>query len=172
MYAVVGCGDCSALWIVEGEPETTGCPRCGTRHRFASLRRLAVTDEEVAARQARASILAERAGGEAALEALPADAEVPDGLVVTDEEYLAEAGIDPAAVEAAGERAVAGNRPDRTSRVAVVRRALRELDGPTAAAVAEYAHDRGVPEEAARALLDRLVDAGEATETDGEYRLL
>jgi len=174
VYAVVGCGDCSALWIVEGEPETTGCPRCGTRHRFASLRRLAETEREAAARQARAAILAERSGGEAALESLPTSADLPDNLppAVSDEEYLAGAGIDPEAVAAAGERAEGGSGSGSRSRVGVIRQALRDLEAPTAAAVAEYADERGVPESAAMSVLDRLVDAGEVTRAGEGYRLL
>ena len=35
-----------------------------------------------------------------------------------------------------------------------------------------YATDRGVPAEAARELLVRLVERGAATERDGVYRLL
>ena len=174
VYVVVGCGDCSALWIVEGEPETTGCPRCGTRHRCASLRRLAETEDEAAARQARAAILAERSGNEAALESLPTSTGLPADLApaVTDQEYLAGAGIDTEEVAAAGERAARGNRPGSQSHVAVVRQALRDLDGPTATAVAEYAIERGVPEGAARSVLDGLVDAGEVIRTDDGYRLL
>lgn len=174
MYAVVGCGECDALWIVEGEPETTGCPRCGTRHRFASLRRLAETEDEAAARQARGALLAERSGAGDPLDSVPTRADLPDDFApaVSDEEYLAGAGIDPDAVAAAGERAEGGDRPAGRSRVGVVRQALRDLDAPTAAAVTEYAAERGVAEPAANAVLTRLVDAGEVTETDGKYRLL
>lgn len=174
MYAVVGCGQCSALWIVEDEPETTGCPRCGTRHRFASLRRLAETADEAAARQARGALLAERSGVGEPLDSVPTRDDLPDDFTpaVSDEEYLAGAGIDPDAVAAAGERAEGGDRPVGRSRVGVVRQALRDLDAPTAAAVADYAAERGISEPAAVGVLDRLVDAGEVTETDGVYRLL
>lgn len=60
MYRVVECGECGALWIVEGEPETTGCPQCATRHRFESLRPLSTHDEKTAATAARGAILADR----------------------------------------------------------------------------------------------------------------
>lgn len=174
MYTVVGCGACSALWIVEGTPETTGCPRCGTRHRFGALRPLVEAEDEAAARAARTALLAERSGeGDAG--PIPGEADLPDDLGavgVSDEEYLAGAGIDPEEVAAAGERARRGTSPGSGSRVDVVRAALRELDAPTAAAVVDYAAEHEVPEDAARAVLDRLVDAGVATETGGRYRPL
>ena len=175
MYAVVGCGDCEALWVVEGEPKTTGCPRCGKRHRFDRLRTFAETAEEDRARQARSVLLARRSGHGDALDELGdfEDLELAiDDVGVTDEEYLGGAGLDVEAVEAAGERAERGAGSSASSRPAVVRAALRDLDDPTEAEVADYAEARGVPPDAARGLLERLVRAGEATEDRGRYRLL
>jgi hypothetical protein len=60
VYRVVECGECSAIWIVEGSPDTTGCPRCGTRHQFDALRPLSTHDDKRAAAASRGSILAER----------------------------------------------------------------------------------------------------------------
>jgi len=60
VFSVVECGDCRAVWIVEGAPDTTGCPRCGTRHRFDALRPLSTHEDKRAATTARGSILAER----------------------------------------------------------------------------------------------------------------
>lgn len=62
MYYVVGCSDCSALWILEGEQETTVCRSCGTRHDTDGLKRFIETEEKAVAREARAEMLAERAG--------------------------------------------------------------------------------------------------------------
>lgn len=174
MYAVVGCGDCEALWIVEGAPETTGCPRCGKRHRFDRLRRFAETEDQDRARSARAALLAERSGHGDAFEELGGFGDLEaaaEDAGVTDEEYLGGAGIDVDAVEAAGERARTGSGGG-ASRPAVVRTALRELDAPTEPAVVEYAAERDVPPEVARALLERLVRTGEASEDRGRYRLL
>lgn len=174
MYSVVGCSDCEALWVVEGRPETTGCPRCGRRHRFDRLRRLAESEDEDEARQARTAILAERSGESGALADLGTFAELADRTAredaVTDEEYLRAAGIDPDEVVAAAEGARADS--GAANRVDVVRTALRELESPTTSAVVAYAAARDVPRPAARALLDRLVEAGEATEDRGRYRLL
>ncbi|HKJ58097.1 MAG TPA: replication protein H, partial [Halobacteriales archaeon] len=99
------------------------------------------------------------------------DEDASDG-VVTDEEYLAGAGIDVEAVEAAGEAASRGRRGDRAPRPDVVREALRELSAPSEDDVVAYAAERDVPPDATRELLGRLVEAGEASEDGGRYRLL
>lgn len=175
MYAVVGCAECDALWVVEGEPQTTGCPRCGKRHPFDRLRRFAETDDEDRAKQARAALLAERSGHGDAFAELEGFSEMEtavEDVVVSDEEYLSGAGIDVEEVEAAGERASGGFGGGGTSRPEVVRAALRELDAPTEAEVVEFATERGVPPEAAGELLSKLVRAGEASESGGTYRLV
>lgn len=173
MYAVVGCGECEALWVVEGRPRTTGCPRCGKRHRFDRLRRLAETEDEDAARQARSALLAERGGhGDADVGTFDELGDAIDEAAVPDEEYLGRSGIDVEAVEAAGERATGARESGRRARPAVVRDAIRAMEAPTEDDVVDYATDRGVPAEAARALLGKLVDAGEASEDGGRYRLL
>ena len=59
-YAAVGCAECGAVWIVDGEPTTTACPRCGKRHRFGDLRRFAESDDKDRVRDVRTSILADR----------------------------------------------------------------------------------------------------------------
>jgi len=175
MYAVVGCGDCGALWVVSGRPDTTGCPRCGKRHRFERLKRFVETEHEDHARQVRAQLLAERSGhGEAfaELDSFGELADLAESSVVSDEEYLAGSGLDVEAVEAAGERAERGTQSNSGSRRDVVRTALAELDAPTEDDVVEYAEARGVPSDAARELIARLVRAGEASESGGRYRLL
>lgn len=62
MYTIVGCSECNALWIVAGQPHTTGCPRCGKTHEFASLRAFAETDDLDTAKRARGHLLAQRYG--------------------------------------------------------------------------------------------------------------
>ena len=169
MYAVVGCGNCEALWVVADAPETTACPRCGKRRRFAE------TDDEADARRARAALLAERSGHADATEAVEVagDPGAPgDAAGVTDEEYLAGAGVDVEAVEGAGARAGRGDRPDRAPRDRIVRECLRDLEEPSAEEVVGCADARGVPPEATRDLLERLVRAGEASENRGRYRLV
>jgi len=175
MYAVVGCGECDALWVVSGRPETTGCPRCGKRHTFDRLKRFVETEDEDVARQARAKLLAERSGhGEAfaELDSFDALAGRLSDVGVTDEEYLAGSGLDVEEVAAAGERAARGLGTGTGSRREVIEAALRERDAPTEDEVVDYAAEHGVPAEAARRLLDGLVRAGEASENRGHFRLL
>lgn len=171
MYAVVGCGECGALWVVEGRPETTGCPRCGKRHRFDRLRKLAEADDEADAKQARAALLAERQGASEAFRDLDPFADMEarlDDAGVGDEEYLDAMGVDPDEVAETGGRDASGSRSRRETVLA----ALRELDSPTEHEVVEYATARGVPADYARKALEKLVRAGDATESGGRYRLL
>ena len=54
----------------------------------------------------------------------------------------------------------------------VVREAIRATDRPTEDEVAAYAAERGVPDAAARDLLEKLTRRGEVSESRGRYRLL
>lgn len=172
MYAVVGCSDCGTYWLLsdpDGQDSAT-CPRCGTRHRVRALRRFFEADDRAAARQARARLLAEKAGDEEAFERAGTVAETEraaDEAGIDEREYLERSGLDADEVTAAGDVSPDSSR----SRDEVVRDALREGHA-TEAAVVEYAADHGVPADAARDLLDRLAKRGEATESRGEYRLL
>jgi len=171
MYAVVGCGECQALWIVEGRPDTTQCPRCRKRHRFDRLKAFAETHDEDEARDARAALLAKRSDGGADADALESFATMErraEEAGVSDEEYLEGSGIDPEAVADAGEPAESGG----SSRREVVLEALRELDQPTESEVVAYATARDVPEEYVTGALDKLVRAGKVSESGGTYRLL
>ncbi len=173
MYAVVGCGDCEALWIVEGAPERTECPRCGTSRPHAHRRRFLETEDADHAREVRASMLAARQGQDEAFAEMDSFADMEarlDDAGPDDETYLAEAGLDPEAVAAAGERA-AGD-PESSSTDEVVREALRRLEAPTADDVVVFAGERGVPAARAERTLEKLVRAGDATEHRGTYRLL
>lgn len=172
MYAVVGCPECTALWIVEGRPETTECPRCRRRHQFTRLKSFAETDDENEARDARAALLAERSGGADARDALDSFAAMErraEEAGVSDEEYLAGSGIDPEDVADAGEPSESGGG---SSRHETVLEGLERLDAPTEADVVAYAADRGVPEEYTKKALAKLRRAGRVSESDGRYRLL
>lgn len=168
MYRVVGCRDCRALWVLEGRPETTQCPRCRTRHPVDRLRAFARTESADEAREARSRLLADREDrtldddfetlGRAAMDAGP-----------DEETYLEASGVDSEAVADAAERDAGGGSSARRE---VVRDALRELDAPTADEVADRAAERGVPREWTREALDRLVRRGEVTRSGEGYRLL
>ena len=174
MYAVVGCSECSMLWVIEGRPETSQCPRCGHRRAYAKRRKFVTTDDEAHAREVRASILANRQGHGDAFADLASFAEMEaeiDAVGPSDETYLEGAGVDPEAVAAAGERA--GESPGESrSRRETVRAALRELDEPTAEDIVAYARERGVEESYVRRALEKLARAGEVTENGGVYRLV
>jgi len=170
MYAVVGCNRCSALWVVEGRPETTGCPQCRKRHRYANLKKFVETDDADRAREARAAMLADRSGtGDADLD-FSAMAREAEDAGMSDEAYLDAAGVDADAVADAGERA--DRSESSRSRREIVLDALRELDRPTGEAVVEYAGEDGVPADYVREALAKLVERGDVTETGGRYRLL
>jgi hypothetical protein len=172
-YAVVGCSDCSALWVVDGRPETSGCPRCEKRHQFSNLRKFVTTDDEDHAREVRASMLANRAGhGEAfadvedftTLEAVAEDA----GM--SDDEFLDAAGVDTDEVASVEERVQQSGRS--LGKREAVQTALRELDEPTEAEVKAFATEHGVDAEYVERALEKLQRAGEVTRTDDGYRRL
>lgn len=168
MYSVVGCKECHALWVVEGRPETTKCPRCEKRHQFKKLKAFAETDTSDAAARVRSSMLAKRADDGEFID--PAEIDL-DGVGISDEEFLTASGLDTDAVAAAGERAEGGGGRSR-SRKQVVRDALEDLDEPTADDVVAYAADEGVSESYVERALDKLKRAGEVTESGGVYRPL
>jgi hypothetical protein len=178
VYAVVGCTDCGGLWVLADprDQETATCRSCGRRHRTGKLRRLFESEDRASARDARARMLAERAGEAASFEDVPSGAALAEAATdagVDEAEYLSRRGVDPEAVSAAGERTSRGCGSDGAGdRASVVREAVSTLDAPTEASVVDYATDRGVPADAARDLLERLRRRGDAAVTDGEYRLL
>jgi hypothetical protein len=170
MYAVVGCGECQALWIVEGRPERSQCPRCGTTRQYEKRREFVTTDDEDHAREVRASMLAARQDQDEAFAELDSFAELETQVEtagIDDETYLSESGIDAEAVAEAGE----ADRHSQ-SREEIVREALQELDAPTEDDIVAYASERGVPESYTRSALTKLVRAGEVSENRGTYRLL
>ncbi|WP_324759043.1 DUF5817 domain-containing protein [Haloarcula sp. GH36] len=174
MYAVVGCSECSALWIVEGEQATSQCPRCGSRRQHDKRRRFVETDDEAHAREVRASMLANRQGHGDAFADLDSVAEMErrvEDAGVDDETYLEQSGVDTDSVAAAGERAETGAGGGQ-SRKQTVLAALRSLDAPTEDEVVAYARERDVPPDYTRRALQKLVRAGEVTESRGRYRLL
>lgn len=173
MYAVVGCGDCEALWVVEGSPAHSECPRCGTTREHAMRKTFVETEDPDHAREVRASMLANRQGhGDefAALDSFTAMEEKLEEAGPDDETYLAGSGLDPDEIAGAADRA--GGSGASPGRVDVVRAAVRELDEPDVETVASYAADRGVPRTYVESALEKLVRTGEATENRGTYRLV
>ena len=173
MYAVVGCGECSALWVVEGRPETTSCPSCGARHRYERLAKFAETDAADAAREARTALLADRSDhAPDDLDSFTALETRTENERMDEAAYLRASGVDPDAATEAGERATSGAASTTTGRLDTVRNAIDELDRPTEERVIAYATARDVSAAFAERALERLVRQGEASRTDGAYRLL
>lgn len=170
MYAVVGCSECQALWIVEGRPERSECPRCGTTRKYEKRREFVTTDDEDHAREVRSSMLAARQDQSDAFADLGSFAEL-DAQVETsgidDETYLAGSGIDPEEVAAAG----ADDSTNR-SREEIVRAGIRKQSEPTTEDVVGYASDHGVSASYTERALEKLRRAGEVSESGGTYRLL
>ncbi|RQG91122.1 replication protein H [Natrarchaeobius halalkaliphilus] len=174
MYAVVGCSECSNLWIIEGRSETTQCPRCGSRKAFEKRKKFVETDDADHAREVRASMLANRQGQGDAFAAVDSFADlendVSDG-VVDETEYIERSGLDADELEAAGDRDPRG--PSRAgSKADIVECALEELDRPTEAEVIDYADERGVSAAYVRDTLEKLVRRGAVSENRGRYRNL
>ena len=176
MYAVVGCNNCSNLWLLSDADtaKTATCSRCGKTHQTRKLRRFFESEDHAEARQARAAILAGKQGANDAFQKVDSVAEMErqlDDAGMGDREYLERSGFDTGDIddiESAGE---VSSKPSR-SRREVVTDALREQDRPTEDEVVAYATDHGVPAEAARDLLEKLTRRGEASESRGRYRLL
>ena len=175
MYAVVGCTDCSAMWLLSDvhTAESATCPRCGRTHQTKKLRHFVEESDREAARQARSALLAKRDGNSAAfadtahvakMERTLAD----DSQQVSDNEYLSGVGINPDAVENAAQ----SDDATRQSRPEIIRSAISSQDAPTEEDIISYATDRGVPTDAARELLEKLIRQGNLTESHGTYRLL
>ncbi|MEY7851947.1 DUF5817 domain-containing protein [Natrarchaeobius sp. A-rgal3] len=174
MYAVVGCSECSNLWIIEGRSETTQCPRCGSRRAYEKRKKFVETDDADHARDVRASMLANRQGEGEAFANLESfsdlETDVADG-VVDDAEYLEASGLDVDEVEAAGDRDPRG--ATRTgSKKEIVERAIEDLERPTEDEIVAYADERGVSSSYVRNALEKLVRRGAVSESRGRYRPL
>lgn len=167
MYVVVGCDECRHLWIVEGRPETSECPRCGTRRAFDRRRHLYRSEDADAAREARGRLLAERSGhGEAfaSVEDFASlEAAVADGVIDVDRAPAESVGPTESADATTGH----GGSPRE-----VVRGAIESLPEPTRAEVVAYAAKRDVPAERASRTLDRLQREGEIVTAGDRYRLV
>jgi hypothetical protein len=170
MYAVVGCDECQALWVVEGEQERSQCPRCGRTRLHEKRRKFVTTEDGDHAREVRASMLAARSGHGDAFAKLDSFAKLgtrAESAGIDDETYLDGSGIDPESVAEAGETSA-----ESRSQTQVVRDAVRELDEPTDQAVLDYAERHGVSPEFTERALAKLVRNGELSRHRGQYRSL
>jgi len=176
MYAVVGCNNCSMLWLLSDprESNTAQCPRCQKTHQTKKLKHFFESDNRSAARQARSALLAKKQGASAAFADVDHVVDLEqqvDEPVVEDREYLEAAGLDADDVAAAGDHTTNRSKP----RDKIVREAVEkggDGDRPTEDDILRYATEQGVSREKAQALLQKLCRRGEASESGGRYRLL
>jgi|SRR6056297_2241553 len=176
MYAVVGCNNCSMLWLLSDprDSKTAQCPRCGKTHQTKKLKQLFESDDRSAAQQARSALLAKKQGQSEAFADVDHVADLETQAAdpaVDDREYLEAAGLDADTVAAAGDQSAGGSQ----SRDEIIREAVEAAgsdDQPTESEVVDYASQRGVPSEKASELLLKLCRRGEASESGGRYRLL
>jgi len=176
MYAVVGCNECAAMWLLTDprKSDSARCPRCGKTHRTAKLKRFFESEDRDAAREARAALLAKKRDESAAFAEVDHVSELEravDDAGIDDREYLEASGIDADAVDEAAARAEGGGSGSR-SRTEIVRDAVTAVDDPTEENVVAHASERGVPAETAREILTRLARRGELSESGGRYRAL
>ena len=176
MYAVVGCNECSAMWLLTDPrmSDSANCPRCGKTHQTAKLKRFFESEDRDAAREARAALLAKKHGDSAAFAEIDHISELEHAVNeagVDDREYLEASGIDADAVSEAGARAEGGESSSR-SRTEILRDAVRAVDEPTEKSIVAHANEQGVPADAARELLTKLTRRGELSESRGRYRVL
>lgn len=177
MYAVVGCTDCSMLWLLSDPHSSTTaqCPRCGRTHQTKNLKRLFESDDRTAAQQARSALLAKKQGNSEAFAEVDHVADLEpqtDQPVIEDREYLEASGIDADEAAAAGDHSAGGGSKPRDE---IVREAVDAAGGdgrPTESEIISYAEQQGVPPEKASELLIKLCRRGEASESGGRYRLL
>ena len=169
-YAVVGCSHCGTLWILDGGTETATCPGCGTRHTRSKLRSLVETDDVDRARTMRARLLADRTGATGSgtdLDSFVVDSDRTDTPVVDDDEYLGAAGLDAAAIAAA-----TTSKSRKRSKQEIVFLAIEAVDDPTRDNIIDYTAKYGVPQDYTDRMLDRLIEAGSVTVSDGRFRVL
>lgn len=172
MYAVVGCSNCGALWVVEGRPETTSCPRCGTRRQFETLKKFAETETADAAKNVRSTMQQRRAGHDGDLDDFATMGERAMESGLDEAAFLTASGLDAEEVAEAAERADGHGTRSSLSKRETVERAVADLDRPTEEEIAAFAADHGVERDYVERALGKLRRAGEVTESGGRYRRL
>lgn len=178
MYAVVGCTDCEALWIVEDLPaaKTATCPQCQRCHQAKTLRQLATESSHQAAQQARSALLAHQQGNSAAFASIGHISELESRLAqeetgVTDREYLSESGLDPATV-ADAEAKMTESVSSSPSPIDQVKAAIDTLGEPTESNIVATVAENGVEADRIRTLIEKLHRQGEITKERDRFRRL
>lgn len=173
MYAVVGCNECNGIWVVEGRPETSQCPKCGKRHQFDRLRNLYETDDAEEAKQARGELLAKQQDLGDAFDDLDSYSEMGDriGESTVGDDRLESMGLGSDLLESAGRASGSGEETSK-SQPEIVREAISTLEDPAQSDIVEYAAERGVSGMYTQKALESMVESGEVTKNGDTYRLL
>ena len=171
MYAVVGCTDCGAYWLLTDpeQSDSATCPTCGRRHQTKKLKRFFESEDRAAAREARAALLAKKHGDSAAFADVAHVSELEsmtEESGLSEREYLEQSGLDADEVQDAGDTSKKQSR----SRDEIVRDAVRE--GDTEEEIVAKAAEDGVPRGAAEKLLAKLRRQGEVIQSGGGLRLV
>lgn len=153
-HAVVGCTECSGLWIITPDPDTAICPRCGTRHQTTKLRKLATTTSKTQARELRGRLLAEQHGVDAdAIENtsyLTVEPDIDDPTKPTTETT---------------DSAVTLSKPE------LLEHTIHTLDTPTQETILDAMTAHGLKAEETTTLLEKLRHDGAIIKENDEYRL-
>jgi len=176
MYAVVGCNNCSMLWLLTDpdSADSATCPRCERTHQTSKLKRFFESDDRAAVKEARAALLAKKQDNSEAFAEIAHISELEkqaEQAGIDDREYLEASGIDADSVAAASE----STDSSASSHDEIVREAVERAGDdrqPTEDEIVAYATDRGVPEQKTAKLLEKLCRVGDASESRGRYRLL
>lgn len=164
MFTVVICPDCQYIWIVDGRPNRTACPRCESSHEFPGLRHLEKTEDKVEARNVRAAFTAKLNGMKEEFEQATRERNILDEDVDSDlgpDDRLRERGIDPSEVE----DAISEDTGSKSEKEIVVD-AIETLDSPTVEEIIEHAGERGVGRSKVEKVLEKLRKRGEIVGKD------
>jgi len=175
MYAVVGCNECAAMWLLM-DPQTSDSARC------PPLREDASDDETQAVLRVggprggprgRAALLAKKRDERGVRRTRPRlGARARRRRVGNRRPRVPRSVGDRRRRRRRGGRPREGGESDSRSRSEIVRDAVATVDEPTEENVVAHASDHGVPPPRRPEILTRLARRGELSESGGRYRAL
>jgi hypothetical protein len=154
-HAVVGCPECTALWIITPDPETVTCPRCRTHHPRSNLRKLATTTSKTQARELRGRLLAQQHNA--------------DPTAIDDTSYFSlEGELEPSdtTTQTAAEHTLNLAKPE------LLKHTIQTLEDPTTDSIHHAMTTHGVDEEETTTLLEKLRHNGSIIKEHDQYRVI
>lgn len=161
-HAVVGCSDCSNLWIITAGNETSSCPRCGTQYPLTKLRKLATTTDKTHARELRGQLLAEQHG---------TPEQSPEETSYTTLEAELDTKNTPAA-PSTSETETTPHRLSHGSKRDLLEHTIKTLEHPTLASIQDAMETNGIDPAQTEALLDKLRQDGSLIKENELYRVV